>query len=136
MSDAYRVFVVLDREYGKRLSEPAAKGPVWIVDSPVNRAEAEQLWSARPTYTHLDAVTTFKSDCSSPEETLINELDTIDEHHGNYSADPPYTILEVIGTTATEKVKAKLGRFGFNEFEPIPNGFRAVRPVPTTASVP
>src|SRR5579864_1406303 len=30
----YRVFVVLDREYAERLSEVAAAGPVWIVDTP------------------------------------------------------------------------------------------------------
>jgi hypothetical protein len=129
----YRVFVVLDREYGERLSELAGKGPVWVVDNPLNRAEAQKLWAAYPNRSHLDGVTTFKTlDNCSPEETLINELDTIEEHHGIYSADPPYTVLEVIGTAATERIKAELARFSFNRFEASPNGFRAMRPLPNS----
>ena len=129
----YRVFVVLDREYGERLLGPAGKGPVWVVDTALNRAEAQKLWAAHPSRSYLDAVTTFKTgDNCSPEETLINELDTIDEHHGIYSADPPYTVLEVIGTAATERIRAELARFGFNRFEPSPDGFRAVRPMPSS----
>jgi hypothetical protein len=46
--DAYRVLVVLDREYGERLSELAANDPVWIVDTPTNRAVAQRIWSANP----------------------------------------------------------------------------------------
>ena len=40
MAEAYRVFVVLDRDYGERLLELARSGPVWIVDTPQNRAVA------------------------------------------------------------------------------------------------
>jgi hypothetical protein len=129
----YRVFVVLDREYGQRLSGLARKGPVWVVDTPVNRADAQKLWAAHPNRSLLDGVTTFKTgdDCS-PEEILINELDTIDEHHGIRSADLPYTVLEVIGTVATQRITAELSRFGFTHFEPLPEGFRAVRPLPDT----
>jgi hypothetical protein len=95
MAEAYRVFVVLDRDYGERLLELARSGPVWIVDTPQNRAVAQNLWAANPNRNHLEGVTTFKAgdDCSS-EETLINELDTIDLHHGSYSADPPHTVLK------------------------------------------
>jgi hypothetical protein len=31
MPEPHRVFVVVDREYGKRLAEFAQTGPVWIV---------------------------------------------------------------------------------------------------------
>ena len=62
---------------------------------------------------------------------LINELDTIDLHHGTYSANPPYTVLDVIGTAVTARLKAKLGEFGFDDFQETREGFRAVRPVPS-----
>jgi hypothetical protein len=75
-------------------------------------------------------VTTFKSEASSPENALLDELDTVDLHHGSYSADPPYTVLEVIGASVTESVRAELGKYGFNEFCSTATGFRAVRPVP------
>ena len=132
MPDAYRVFVVLDREYGDRLSELAQTGPVWIVDTPLNRTAAQKIWAIDPNRSHLDGVTTFKTgDDSSPEDGLINELDTIDLHHGTYSADPPYTVLEVIGAEMTERVKMGLSEFGFNEIQTTAEGFRAVRPLPS-----
>jgi len=132
MADAYRVFVVVDREYGERLSELARTGPVWVVDTPNNRAAAQKIWAVDANRSHLNGVTTFKTgeDCS-PEDTLINELDTIDLHHGTYSANPPYTVLEVIGAVMSERLKTELSAFGFDEFEATAEGFCAVRPLPS-----
>src|SRR5450631_2624570 len=94
----YSVSVVLDRSFGSRLSDLLATGPVWIVDSPVNRAVAENLWAQSPSRSHLEGATTFKAaEADSPEEMLIGNLGTIDLHHGFYSADPPYTVLEMQG---------------------------------------
>jgi len=59
----------------------------------------------------------------SSEETLIGELETIDLHHGAYSANPPYTLIEVIGTPITSLIKNEFGQFGFNDFRETPNGF-------------
>jgi hypothetical protein len=132
MADAYRVFVVVDREYGERLCELARTGPVWIVDTPNNRAAAQKIWSVDPNRSHLDGVTTFKTGGDfSREDTLSNELDTIDLHHGTYSANPPYTVLEVIGAVMSERLKTELSAFGFDEFEATAEGFCAVRPLPS-----
>jgi hypothetical protein len=132
MPDAYRVFVVLDREFGDRLSELAQTGPVWIVDAPLNRAAVQKIWAAHPNRSNLVGVTMFKTgDDSSPEDSLINKLDTLDLHHGTYSADPPYTVLEVIVARMIERVKTGLTEFGFNEFQTTAEGFRAVRPLPS-----
>lgn len=132
MADAYRVFVVVDPEYGERLSELAQSGPVWIVDTQKNRAVAQKIWDDQPNRSHLDGVTTFKTgvDCL-PEGTLINELDTIDLHHGTYSANPPYTVLEVIGAGMSERLRTELSQFGFDKFEATAEGFRATRPLPS-----
>ncbi len=132
MVEAYRVFVVLDQDYGEGLSALAQTGPVWIVDTPLNRAAAQKIWAASPDGTHLDGVTTFKFGVdSSPEDILIDELETIDLHHGVYSANPPYTVIEAIGTAISGKIKDKLSKFGFNQFETTSRGFRAVRPLPS-----
>jgi hypothetical protein len=132
MALAYRVFVVLDRVYGERLSELARIGPVWIVDTTLNRAAAQGIWAERPKGSHLDGVTTFKAGDSSPEDALINELNTIDLHHGSYSADRPYTVLEVIGAVLSESITAELSLFGFIDFQATAEGFRAVRPCRAT----
>jgi hypothetical protein len=93
---------------------------------------AQQIWAADPNRSHLVGVTTFKiPEDSLPEDILINELDTIDLHHGTYSANPPYTVLDVIGTAMTTRLKTELAQFGFDEFQETQRGLRAVRPVPT-----
>jgi len=136
MALGYRVFVVLDRVYGKRLSALSQRGPVWIVDTTLNRAVALQTWAAHPNGSHLNGVTTFKaSDDCSPEDALINELSTIDLHHGSDSADPAYTELEVIGTTISNKVKAELSQFGFNDFQATAEGFCAIRRLPSEVMI-
>ena len=128
MAEGPRVFVVLDRAYGDRLVGLAQAGPVWVVDALPNRSAAEGFWAANPALTHLNGITAFKFETdSSPEEILMNELDTIDLHHGMYSANPPYAVIEVIGASLAEMVKGKLSEFGFSEFEATSEGFRAVR---------
>ena len=132
MTKPYRVIVVLDRDYGRRLIELAQTGPVWIVDTAANRTAAQQVWAADPNRSHLEGVTTFKfEESSSSEDILINELDTIDLHHGTYSANLPYTVLEVIGTPISPRLKAALSQFGFDEFQETARGFLAVRLTPT-----
>lgn len=131
MIEPYRVFVVVDRDYGPRLAELSQAGPVWIVDTPANRTVAQQIWAADPDRSHLEGVTTFKfGESSSPEDILINELNTIELHHGACSADPPFTVLEVIGTAITARLRHELSQFGFDEFRETAQGFRALRPTP------
>ena len=61
---------------------------------------------------------------------LIDELDTIDLHRGVYSADPAFTVIEIIGTPLSEGIKIALSEYGFDEFKETTEGFRAVRPLP------
>lgn len=131
MTEPYRVFVVVDRDYGQHLTELSEMGPVWIADTPANRSVAQQIWAAHPNRSHLEGVTTFKvAEGTSSEDMLINKLGTIDLHHGTYSANPPYTVLDVIGTAITARLKAELGEYGFDDFQETTHGFRAVRPIP------
>ncbi len=131
MAAPYRVFVVVDRDYSEHLAELAQNGPVWIVDTPANRTAAQKVWAGDPSRNRLDGITTFKfPEDSSSEDILIDELDTIDLHHGTYSANPPYTIVEVIGTALSHKIKGKFAEFGVDQFEPTALGFRAVRLLP------
>ena len=134
--DPYSVFVVLDGEYGTRLSELIVKGPIWIVDTPTNRAAADMSWAAFPDRKHPDGVTVFTSkNIGSPETILLANLYTIDLHHNAYSADPPYTVLEVIGTSLSEKIKTELSEYGFDEFLTTSEGFRAERPLSAAQSI-
>jgi hypothetical protein len=104
---------------------------VWAVDSPANRDCAQQLWAEFPARDHLDGVTIFKcAEDRSPERLLIDEMGTIDEHHGVYSATPPYTRVSVFGSGLTPEVRQVLASFGFDSFTVTNDGFDAVRPPP------
>lgn len=131
----YKVLVVVDREFGERLSELEPDVPAWIVGTPANRSVAERLWKDHPREGHLTGISTFKDrGAASAEDLLISELDTIDLHHGSYSANPPYTVLEVFGTPLSDKIKAELCQYGFDEFHSQSVGFFAARPMPSGLS--
>jgi hypothetical protein len=125
----YKVYVVVDREFGEKLAELEPSEPVWIVDTPTNKPVAQRFWSERPGESHLIGITTF-NDLStlSPEEMLLDHLDTIELHHGSHSADPPYTVIEVFGTQLTPNAKNVLSEYGFNTFHVTSMGFTASRP--------
>jgi hypothetical protein len=124
----YKVYVVVDREFGEKLAELERGVPVWIVDTPTNKPAAQRFWNERPHENHLTGITTFNDlDSLSPEEMLLGHLDTIELHHGSHSADPPYTVIEVFGTQLTANAKSVLSEYGFNAFDITSTGFTASR---------
>jgi hypothetical protein len=130
-NDSYCVSVVLDGEFGSRISARLQAGPVWIVKTPTNLAATKEMWTLRPKQQHLEGVTVFDvKENSVPEDVFIGILDTVDLHHGIYSADPPYTTIQVIGCLLNERIETTLGQLGFNDFFPMDSGFRGTRPLP------
>ena len=87
---------------------------------------AERIWAAG-TPPDLDSgVTTFKVDSTrSPEEWCAAIVGTVDEHHGDFSHDPPVSELEIYGTRPTASLQTAFVAYGFEEFEPTNDGFRA-----------
>jgi hypothetical protein len=130
--EPYEVFIVLDCDYGSRLLKLLESGPIWAVDSPANRGVAQEIWKEFPSRGHLEGITLFTTaKGASPEEVFIDEFDTIDLHHGVYSAALPYTIACAIGTPLTDKLRAVLSPYGFDSFAVTDEGFRATRPLPS-----
>ncbi len=128
MTFPYAVAVVLDLEFGDRLSELAARLPVWIVDTPANRRAAQRHWVEHPGLSHTEGVTTFKVDLSSSAEVWCAEvLSDIDLHHGEYSHDPAYGAVEVFGATLTAALQQTFKGYGMAEFVERPGGFVATR---------
>jgi hypothetical protein len=127
----YKVYVVVDRNFGAQLDTLEVGTPVWIVDTPVNKPVAQRFWKEQSQRDHLTGVTTFKDLQSlTAEDLLLKEIDAIDLHHGPYSSNPPYTLLEIIGTPLTGRVQQELSAYGFDEFHSSPNGFVAKRQAP------
>ncbi len=124
----YRVFVIVDRDYGERLAALPNDEPVWIIDSPANTPVARRLWKERTELDHLRGITTFTSgpECAA-EDAFINLLEDIEEHHGEYSAFPPYSILDVTGCLPSERIREALAGFGLVIHSATVDGFVALR---------
>jgi hypothetical protein len=125
---AQELLVVLDPDFGDRLRDAWRGQPVWITMSSVNAPVVHALWGSAPSQDHLTGITGFKHVDGRPaEDRFLNELSTIDLHHGPYSTTTPYTALTVIGVQLTETIKAALSDFGFSAFQQRPEGFTANR---------
>ncbi|MDY0357593.1 MAG: hypothetical protein RBR19_17055 [Sedimentisphaerales bacterium] len=118
----YRVHVVVDPEYGERLRELPVDEPVWVVASEVNRLVVQALWRERAD------VTSFRfTPQAAPEDRLVSILSTVDLHHGEFSHDPPYSVLNIIGVEWSPAIQDEFDSFGLNRFEATAEGFVAMR---------
>ena len=123
-----KVAVVLDPNYGDKLTSLAQLCHVWVMDTPANSSVASEYWAQNPTYEAERGITTFTVfENESRLESCLRILETVDDHHGPYSSDPPYSVLEVIGVGLTDETKAAIEDLGFETFETTVEGFRAAR---------
>jgi hypothetical protein len=129
------IAVVLDPNFGERLSELAAQGPVWITSSPINRAAVEHHWKTAPSGGH--AVTYWSEPRSGEtEEEWLGILDNLELHHSEPWAGPGIAGILVIGVPLTQAAESALHEFEYTVTSSEPNSFRAVRAVPTNESTP
>lgn len=124
-----RVALVLDRNYGERLSQLATQMTVWIIDSPSNKVVARKLWDRHPKAEHM--ITTFKEPRVVDETCFEGLMDNIEHHHGYYSQTPPFRELEVLGLKPTPVIEQVLTDFGFALKETTVTGFLAERSLET-----
>jgi len=126
----YRVHVVVNPHYGESIHSLPVEEPAWVVDSQDNHTVIQALWDERRITDHLVGITSFKfDDQATPEDWLVSILATIDLHHGEFSHDPPYSVLNVIGVKWSDRIQKELNEFGFNQYKPTPEGFVAIREV-------
>ena len=125
----YSVALVVERNFGTRLSALAARLHVWIIESPSNRAAVEDVWrSVVPEYSLECGATVFSSDATeSSDQAAARVLGDIEVHHREYSHDPPLERLEIYGTARTPFLVSALENQGFVPAEDFVDGFSAVR---------
>jgi hypothetical protein len=120
------VAIVVDPNYAERVSELASECHTWLVRSASNDPVAASLWHDEPRHSLENGVTTFDP-AETPEASFLSILGAVDEHHGEYSHDPPLSIIEVVGLEPTAAVRDELDSYGFRHVEPSENGFVARR---------
>jgi hypothetical protein len=114
------VAIILTPDYADAVHPIAFRTPVWMVDTPENRAAAEEAWRRATEWPQI-SVTLFKVRPEARSD-WSNLLDQIGLHERSLDA------VEVIGTELTLPARAALTAVGIARFEPTAGGFRARRP--------
>ncbi len=125
----HKVVLVVDPNFGEKAIELACSAHVWIVASPGNNIVAESLWKdSKQEFSINTGISTFEaSPNSTPEDTVIDIIDTIDEHHDSSSGDFSWKCIEVYGTELTPQVRKILETYGVKQFNTHEGGFRGIR---------
>ena len=125
------VHVIVAPDYGEGLRGLPADEAAWVADTPTNHGVINSIRTSNPAEPHrgyLTGITSFKVAADkTPEDWLLGVLNPIEEHHGQYSQTPPYSVLRVVGTVLTPRIRAQLESYGFVKFEDLRDGFVAYK---------
>ena len=113
------VAIVLSPDYAEQLGKLAFHTPVWIVDTPENRAAAEEAWRSAVEWPHI-TVTLFRPFGEPPARddwrALVEQILFLEK-----SVDA----IDVIGTPLAPVARTALGELGFERLDETKDGFRA-----------
>lgn len=107
--------IVFDEDCSAQLEKLAFHSPVWLVDTPANRAAAEQAWHAAIEWPHI-TVTLFRR---QEWQTLLDQI--------AFQEKRLVDTMEVLGEPLTDAARTALAATGFTRFEDTETGFRARR---------
>lgn len=126
----YRITLVIDESCGSQLDELVRTSYVWAIQSPENDRWAAQHWQASsPLSDPLQfGLTTFaRLPAETDTELVIRLLEMIDDHHGEFSHEPAWSQIDVLGTHLTDEIADAARCYGVERFDETPEGFRLVR---------
>jgi hypothetical protein len=115
------VAIVFAEDFSAQLEKLSFHTPVWLVDTPENRAAAEEAWQRAIEWPHI-SVTLFRSPVEKPSvddwRTLLDQIAlqkrTVDT-------------IDIFGEPLTPAARTTLEHAGYERFEETPSGFRARR---------
>ena len=108
------VAIVFADDFSAQLEQLSVHTPVWLVDTPENRAAAEQAWQRAIEWPHI-SVTLFRRD---DWQALLDQI-ALQKR--------PVDAIEIIGAPLTNSARATLGEAGYARFEETAIGFRVKR---------
>ena len=114
-----KIDVVVDPDFGGDLFTLTGSHPVWIVDTPQNRAGNDTIWSAKEDGLY-EVSRCQVYDPIDRQGNLVLILGVLDDHHDSYD-------LIVHGLKADAGVAQALGEQGFQVTESTSDGFVAER---------
>lgn len=130
----HRVGIVVDPQFGERVLPLARQFHLWVAASDANTPAIRAAWAQEVASDVSDdalgdGVTSFETlAAESPEEACLGILETVDAHHCDSSHAPPWSEIEVFGSSLSPRLREAFEEFGAEEFLPTPSGFIARRP--------
>lgn len=124
----HKVGLVVDRNFGPRLAALAHAFHVWIVESTDNTPVIQEFWKSQQRQMVDDplarGITSFVADeQESSEAACVRIACDVDEHHGEFAHEPPWSEIEVFGVRLTEGLRKIFEEIGASTFEPTQDGF-------------
>ena len=125
---SHKVGLVVDRSFGERIVELARSFHVWVVESPANVPFVRRFWESQLADSGPDplasGITSFVAgEHEMPADICARIAETVDQHHGEFAHDPPWTELEVFGVELDSALQEVFKDLGATTFEPTPEGF-------------
>lgn len=126
LGDDRKVAIVVEPDFRDDLLAIAEKHPVWIVETDQNWPRIEAAWKvgAQMNLCYINKYPV--DDASDREDSLTGILDSVDDHHGEYSKGGGYDGLIVHGLARTPLVREKLAKLGFEIGDVTEDGFIAL----------
>ncbi|RKG88136.1 hypothetical protein D7W82_11470 [Corallococcus sp. CA049B] len=124
----HKVGIVVDQGCGDRVAELARVFHVWVVKSRENTPVIQSVWKSGLVDEAVDplsvGVTSFAAiEGESPEAMCARIAGTVDEHHGEFSHDPPWSEIEVFGVKLTPTLRHVFEELGATACTPTQQGF-------------
>jgi hypothetical protein len=108
------VAIVLDPDFGERISEVGQRMAVWLTPSAENRDAAVRLRKLLENDPDAPVVSMWSEPrTGASEKEWLGILQTIEMHHGEYAAERPVTELHIFGGSPEPHVVAALHAFGY-----------------------
>ena len=108
------VAIVFTPDFSQSLERMAFHTPVWMIDTPANRAAAEEAWRRAVEWPHM-SVTLFRE--GHEWRTLLEQI----------ALHERFDVVEALGTPLSDAARDALDQLGFVRIEETAAGFRARR---------
>ena len=124
----HEVAIVVDRDFGAKLSKLTQQYHVWIVESSANTPAIQDEWAKEPGDPSTDPLgpgaTAFEA---APDETLqamcARIAYQVEEHHGEHGHQPPWSEVRVLGTSLDPYLEKVFRNLGAVHFDTTRDGF-------------
>ncbi|MFB1480313.1 hypothetical protein [Corallococcus sp. RDP092CA] len=132
---ASKVGIVVARDFGSRVADLARVFHVWVVESRANTPVIHGVWKSGLMEAAVDplagGVTSFAAlEGESPEAMCARIAGAVDEHHGAFAHDPPWSEIEVFGVKLTSTLRHVFDELEATACTPIQEGFVCRRSLP------